>query len=148
MLDQLALHMIRLPTNSTILSYHSHAPSLSSSFSSSKSMAPITTTAEELHKLVRLAGQSVYWRKIFEKSNDPTFVLLTILWHGIYSWDEALSSLYTHVQYLVSSLYICVGSSWERYDEQSQETRAIKKNESELTQVCVSYSYSLSEIHP
>jgi hypothetical protein len=89
MLDQTAIHMIRLPTSSTILSFHCEADWRS-------------TTAKEMHKLVRLAGQSVYWRKIFEKSSDPTFVLLAILWHAIYSWDDALASLYTHVQSLVS----------------------------------------------
>lgn len=88
MLDEMALHMVRLPGSSTIISYHS-------------SVEWYTTTAEELHKLVRLAGQSVYWRKIFQRSNDPTFVLLTMLWHAVYSWDEALASLYRHIQSLV-----------------------------------------------
>jgi hypothetical protein len=88
MLDEMAIHMVRLQTNSTIISYHAKADWY-------------TTTAKELHKLLRLAGQSVYWRKILQQTSDPTFVLLTILWHAIYSWDEALSSLYTHVQSLV-----------------------------------------------
>jgi len=101
MLDEMAIHMVRLQTNSTIISYHAKADWC-------------TTTAKELHKLLRLAGQSVYWRKILQQTSDPTFVLLTILWHAIYSWDEALSSLYTHVQ--------------------SLETRAIRTNESALTQ--------------
>jgi hypothetical protein len=89
-LDEMAIHMVRLPTSSTILSYHANTDWY-------------TTTAQELHKLVRLAGQSVYWRNIFQETNDPTFLLLTILWHAIYSWDEALSSLYAHVQSLVSA---------------------------------------------
>lgn len=91
MLDEMAIHMVRLPTSSTIISYHSQTDWH-------------TTTAKELHKLVRLAGQSVYWRKIFQKSDDPTFVVLTMLWHAIYSWDEALSSLYTHIQSLVGGV--------------------------------------------
>jgi hypothetical protein len=91
MLDEMAIHMVRLPTSSTILSYHAKSDRY--------------TTAQELHKLLRLAGQSVYWRKILQKTSDPTFVLLTILWHAIYSWDEALSSLYTHVQSLVCFWY-------------------------------------------
>src|SRR5882762_1319268 len=118
MLDEMAIHMVRQPTSSTIISYHAKADWY-------------TTTAQELHKLVRLAGQSVYWSKIFQKSNDPTFMLLIILWHAIYSWDEALSSLYTHVQSLVSVecvLYVCVIYDFE------QENRAIRTNESSLTQ--------------
>lgn len=89
MLDEIAIHMVRRPTSSTTLSYHTKADWYA-------------TTAQELYKLVRLAGQSVYWRKLFQQSNDPTILLLTVLWHAIYSWDEALSSLYTHMQSLVS----------------------------------------------
>src|ERR1700691_4224195 len=95
MLDEMAIHMVRLPTSSTILSYHAKADWY-------------TTTAEELHKLVRLAGQSVYWKKIFTRANDPTLLLLTFLWHAIYSWDEALSSLYIHMQSLVSLVVFIV----------------------------------------
>ena len=91
----MAIHMVRLPTSSTILSYHAKADWY-------------TTTAEELHKLVRLAGQSVYWKKIFTRANDPTLLLLTFLWHAIYSWDEALSSLYIHMQSLVSLVVFIV----------------------------------------
>jgi len=34
---------------------------------------------------------------MFQKSSDPTFVLLTFLWHAMYAWDEALENLYTHI---------------------------------------------------
>jgi len=120
MLDEMAIHMVRLKTNSTIISYHAKADWY-------------TTTAKELHKLLRLAGQSVYWGKILQQTSDPTFVLLTILWHAIYSWDEALSSLYTHMQSLVS-----YGVLWKEvhsaYFAGHQETKAIRTNESALTQ--------------
>lgn len=48
------------------------------------------------------AGQSVYWQSIFQNSPDPTFVLLTYLWHAMYGWDEALEDLYVHICSLVS----------------------------------------------
>ncbi len=47
-------------------------------------------------------GQSVYWQTIFQKDSDPTFVLLTFLWHAIYAWDEALEHLYVQINSLVS----------------------------------------------
>ncbi|KAF7980137.1 hypothetical protein HWV62_39575 [Athelia sp. TMB] len=128
-LDEMALHMVRCRGSSTMISYHTHhSPNLSSSLTSSNSPhtsdsssyppkdgeerhastpantlpkpEPSTTTAEELHKLVRLAGQSVYWRKIFKCTRDPTFLLLTTLWHPLYSWDLALANLYAHVHAL------------------------------------------------
>jgi len=48
------------------------------------------------------AGQSVYWQSMFQKSQDPTFVLLTFIWHAMYAWDEALENLYEHICSLVS----------------------------------------------
>ena len=48
-------------------------------------------------------GQSVYWQNIFQRSPDPTFVLLTFIWHAMYAWDEALERLYTYICYLVSA---------------------------------------------
>ncbi|KAL0946131.1 hypothetical protein HGRIS_012396 [Hohenbuehelia grisea] len=64
------------------------------------------TTAARLHQRVRFAGQSVYWQNIFTKSRDPTFVLLTFLWHALYAWDEALEVLYSHVCYLESRVMV------------------------------------------
>jgi len=46
-------------------------------------------------------GQSVYWQSIFQKTPDPTFVLLAFIWHAMYAWDEALESLYAHICTLV-----------------------------------------------
>ncbi|KAF9444896.1 hypothetical protein P691DRAFT_806548 [Macrolepiota fuliginosa MF-IS2] len=83
-LDLLSVHLIRNTEGSTIISYH---PSL-----------PLpTTTAHTLQERIRFAGQSVYWQKMFQKSSDPTFVLLTFLWHAMYAWDEALENLYIHI---------------------------------------------------
>ncbi|TFK31449.1 hypothetical protein BDQ12DRAFT_694125 [Crucibulum laeve] len=100
-LDLLSVHLIRSNEGSTIISYH---PSLN---------IP-TTTAHYLHERIQFAGQSVYWQSIFQQSPDPTFVLLTFLWHAMYAWDEALEHLYEH---------IC-----------SLETRVITTNEMPLTQ--------------
>ena len=49
-----------------------------------------------------LLGQSVYWQSIFQKSADPTLVLLTFIWHTVYAWDEALETLYSHICTIVS----------------------------------------------
>ncbi|KIM41609.1 hypothetical protein M413DRAFT_445584 [Hebeloma cylindrosporum] len=83
-LDLLAVHLIRNINGSTIISFH---PSLD---------LP-TTKADFLHERIRFAGQSVYWQSIFQKSPDPTFVLLTFVWHAMYAWDEALENLYEHI---------------------------------------------------
>lgn len=61
------------------------------------------TTAKGMHSRVRLAGESVYWSKIFDRTSDPTLALLTILWHALYLWDQALSTLYDHICWLVSA---------------------------------------------
>lgn len=42
---------------------------------------------------------------MFQISPDPTFVLLTYLWHAMYAWDEALENLYTHICTLVRSSF-------------------------------------------
>ena len=60
-----------------------------------------TTSAESLYSRVYLVGQSVYWQKIFKNSNDPTFVLLSILWYALYAWDEAFEVLWEHICLLV-----------------------------------------------
>ena len=39
---------------------------------------------------------------MFQKSQDPTLVLLTFIWNAIYAWDEALENLYDHIGSLVS----------------------------------------------
>jgi len=39
----------------------------------------------------------VYWQKIFQESPDPTFLLLTFVWHAMYAWDQALEDLYAHI---------------------------------------------------
>ena len=88
--DLLSIHMVRSIHGSTIISYHASPESES-------------TSAKNLQSRIRLAGKSVYWTNIFNNSRDPTFVLLTILWHAMYSWDEALSCLYEHITDQVST---------------------------------------------
>ncbi|KAF8153225.1 hypothetical protein B0H34DRAFT_722697 [Crassisporium funariophilum] len=92
-LDLLAIHLIRNINGSTIISFH---PSFN---------IP-TTTAPFLHERIRYAAQSTYWQNIFQQSSDPTFVLLILLWHAIYSWDEALEDLYTHICFLETGVII------------------------------------------
>lgn len=86
-LDLISVHLIRNINGSTIISYHpdEHLP---------------TTQAEFLHKRICFAGQSVYWQSMFQKSPDPTLVLMCFIWHALYAWDEALEYLYQHILYL------------------------------------------------
>ncbi|KAK1231178.1 hypothetical protein PQX77_005704 [Marasmius sp. AFHP31] len=81
--DLLAVHLIRDEHSSTVISYHHTDPD--------------TTSARYLHERIRYAGQSVYWQTIFQQSPDPTFILLLFIWHAMYSWDEALETLYLHI---------------------------------------------------
>ena len=90
-LDHLAMHMIRAVDSSTIISYQPDSPQK-------------RTTAKNVHDRVYLAGQSVYWNKLFRASNDPTFVLLTMLWYALYAWDQASEKLWEHICQLVCML--------------------------------------------
>ncbi|KAG5644685.1 hypothetical protein DXG03_007985 [Asterophora parasitica] len=67
-------------------------------------------------------GQSVYWQSIFQKSPDPTFVLLTFVWHAMYAWDEALQHLYNHICWLMRGLIF------------PKETKVLTTNDMQLTQ--------------
>ncbi|KAF8236168.1 hypothetical protein L208DRAFT_1253151 [Tricholoma matsutake] len=89
--DLLSVHLIRHVDGSTIISFHPEKD------------YP-TTSARYLHERIRFAGRSVYWQKVFRASPDPTFILLTFLWHAIYAWDEALEDLYTHISHLESNV--------------------------------------------
>jgi hypothetical protein len=92
--DLLAFHMIRSPTDTnTIISYHC-------------SQIHGSTSAENLCNRLRLVGQSVYWTKIFQHNPDGTFVLLSMLWYALYSWDEALQELYNEIGTLESVVMV------------------------------------------
>jgi len=95
-LDLLSVHLVRNINGSTIISYH---PTLN---------IP-STTAQFLHERIRFAGRSVYWQSMFQKSQDPTLVLLTFIWHTMYAWDEALEDLFEHI----CSLENCANSTSE-----------------------------------
>ena len=108
-MDLLSVHLIRNVNGSTIISYH-------------PAMNTPATTAKFLHERIRFAGtyklignlhftyptnlpgQSVYWQSMFQKSRDPTLVLLTSIWHASYAWDEALEHLYEHICSIVSPI--------------------------------------------
>ncbi|KAK0194621.1 hypothetical protein F5146DRAFT_925341 [Armillaria mellea] len=89
-LDLLAVHLIRNVEGNTLISYHNSDHG--------------ATSAPYLHERIRFAGQSVYWQNIFQRSPDPTFVLLTFIWHAMYAWDEALEALYGHICWLETSV--------------------------------------------
>ncbi|KAG2367562.1 hypothetical protein BDR07DRAFT_1326311 [Suillus spraguei] len=86
-IDLLAIHMVRGVETSTIISYHPES-------------TWCRTSAKRLHFLMRLVGESVYWQKIFDKSKDPTFLFLAILWYALYAWDESFELLYKHLSEL------------------------------------------------
>ncbi|KAJ3534834.1 hypothetical protein NMY22_g6750 [Coprinellus aureogranulatus] len=85
--DFISLHMIRSLHNSTVISCHNGRDYL-------------TTTAEAMHDRFVLTGKSVYWSSIFERTQDATFLLLSILWYVMYSWDEVFEELYKHICFL------------------------------------------------
>lgn len=87
--ELLSIHIVRTLQSSTIVSYYPRSISQ-------------RTSAKRLRTLVQRAGQNTYWQRIFSKSNDPTFLLLAILWYVQYSWDEAFEALYDHTNWLVS----------------------------------------------
>ncbi|KZV83553.1 hypothetical protein EXIGLDRAFT_728203 [Exidia glandulosa HHB12029] len=80
--DVLAVHLVRDPALPTLLSYHP------------KSKYWLTTSAEHMYKRVEMAGDGIYWGRIWRNSRDPTFMLLIIMWHALYAWDEAMDSLF------------------------------------------------------
>ncbi|KAK0216506.1 hypothetical protein EDD85DRAFT_434173 [Armillaria nabsnona] len=82
-LDLLAVHLIRNVEGNTLISYHDSDRE--------------ATSAHYLHERMHSAGQSVYWQNIFQRSPDPTFVLLIFIWHAVCAWDEALEALYAHI---------------------------------------------------
>ncbi|KAG2071272.1 hypothetical protein BDR04DRAFT_1098684 [Suillus decipiens] len=86
-IDLLAIHVVRGVETSTIISYHPES-------------TWCRTSAKRLHFLMRLVGESVYWQKIFDKSKDPTFLFLAILWYALYAWDETFELLYKHLSEL------------------------------------------------
>ncbi|KAJ8522411.1 hypothetical protein ONZ45_g1008 [Pleurotus djamor] len=87
-----------------------HGPHAQGESMPSKEMG---TSAQFLARRIRLAGQSVYWQSLYANSPDPSFILITYLWHALYAWDEALETLYQYVCWL--------------------ETRVIKTSEMALT---------------
>jgi hypothetical protein len=87
--DFISLHMIRSLHSSTVISLHSGRDYL-------------TTTAESMYERFMLTGKSVYWSSIFERTQDATFLLLSILWYVMYAWDEVFEELYKHICFLVS----------------------------------------------
>jgi len=82
--DLLAIHMVRAPKNSTLITYHPPRETRG-------------TDAETLHSRVYYAGASVYWSKLYAQATDPTFVLVATLWYALYAWDQTFEFLYQHI---------------------------------------------------
>ncbi|KAK2462780.1 hypothetical protein APHAL10511_005171 [Amanita phalloides] len=82
--DLLAFHVVRSKGNNTIISYH-----CSERYGS--------TSAADLCTRLQLVARSVYWSKIFKEYLDPTFVVVSMLWYALYSWDEAMQGLYDKI---------------------------------------------------
>ncbi|KAK7441992.1 hypothetical protein VKT23_016270 [Stygiomarasmius scandens] len=91
-IDLLSVHLIRNTEGNTLISYHPADKE--------------ATSASYLHERIRFAGQSVYWQSIFQKSSDPTFLLLIFIWHAMYAWDEAMEKFYSYICYLESKLFL------------------------------------------
>lgn len=66
----------------------------------------LTTSAADIQDRVLLAGKSVYWGTLLSQTKDPTFMLVILLWHALYAWDEAMQVLYEHIIYLVRCLSV------------------------------------------
>ena len=104
-LDLLSVHLVRDINGSTIISYH---PTLNITTTTARFLyerirfAGTSKLIINFHSLIQLSGQSVYWQSMFQKSHDPSLVLLTFIWHAMYAWDEALEDLYEHICFLVS----------------------------------------------
>ncbi|SJL10692.1 uncharacterized protein ARMOST_14084 [Armillaria ostoyae] len=95
-LDLLAVHLIRNVEGNTLISYHNNSDREA-------------TSALFLQERMHYAGQSVYWQNIFQRSPDPTFVLLISIWVAICAWDEALESrgvTRTHLLANTSDIFI------------------------------------------
>ena len=114
--DLLALHIVRSEELNTIISYH-------------PGYDHRTTTAEALHRRFALAGRSVYWSSIFKETNDPTLLLLSLMWYPLYCWDEVFETLYSHICFLVSLAILHNRSQLTG----SQESKVLITNDTNLT---------------
>ena len=104
-MDLLSVHLVRNIHGSTIISYHPtlNVPATTAKFLHERiRFAGASKLIIKFHSLIQTPGQSVYWQSMFQNSQDPTFVLLTFIWHAMYAWDEALENLYEHICSLVS----------------------------------------------
>ncbi|KAH8829102.1 hypothetical protein DL96DRAFT_1596644 [Flagelloscypha sp. PMI_526] len=82
-LDVLCVHLIRDVNGSTLIFFNPQKDGI--------------TSGQYMEQRIRFAGRSVYWQNIFRKSPEPSFVLLTFLWHCLYAWDESLEALYRYI---------------------------------------------------
>jgi len=84
--------MVRDVKDCTLISYHHTLDGI--------------TTATDLCRRLKLVGRSVYWKILVDKTKDPTFVFLAVLWSALYAWDEALEKLYEHFCWLESRVIV------------------------------------------
>ena len=50
----------------------------------------------------------MYWEKMLQKAEDPTFLLLIFIWQAAYAWDEALQQLSEYVVQLVRLCFFVI----------------------------------------
>ena len=50
----------------------------------------------------------MYWEKMLQKAEDPTFLLLIFIWQAAYAWDEALQQLSEYVVQLVRLFFFVI----------------------------------------
>ncbi|KZV83555.1 hypothetical protein EXIGLDRAFT_842848 [Exidia glandulosa HHB12029] len=99
LVDLLALHMVRAGDESTLIVTLPQAKYW------------LTTSAAEMQERVLLAGKGVYWSGILQQTKDPTFMIVIMLWHALYAWDEAMAVLYEHICYLERRVMIKFNAS-------------------------------------
>ncbi|KAF8991945.1 hypothetical protein BDQ17DRAFT_1332598 [Cyathus striatus] len=81
-LDLLSVHLVRRKESSTIISHHPSHDNFNSA-----------TKASYLQNRTCFAGKSVYWQSIFQHSPDPTFVLLTFVWHAFFETELLITTI-------------------------------------------------------
>ncbi|KAH7106495.1 hypothetical protein BKA62DRAFT_687314 [Auriculariales sp. MPI-PUGE-AT-0066] len=87
LLDQVSLHLIRHPDGATLISLHPDSDFW------------LTTSAQDMFRRVQMAGRGVYWGRLWKNTEDSTFMLLIMLWHALYAWDEAMDALFDSILY-------------------------------------------------
>jgi len=106
----LAVLVVRAEGNHTLITVHP---------------GPVPHSARTLAHRLMAAGQGVYWGNLISRAHDPVFMLLIVMWSAIYAWDEAMTSLYTHVTHLEASALV---SGLREIEQVSPQVHAIRSH--------------------